>query len=183
MHPIWFSTLCLSLLILTGCGAAPTPAQIPTEPGPETVLRVLPSPAETIAPPPPTVNPSEPSPGLEALILGAKADLAGRLALKVEQITLVTWAAVTWPLQPGSDTWLLDQSGNRRGDLRLPYRSNHPDRLLWASRQSPDSGNPHHPRHHSGRQTLDANRLNSLACPVWGRPRVKLEITSFWGLY
>jgi hypothetical protein len=97
MHPIWFSTLCLSLLILTGCGAAPTPAQIPTEPGPETVLRVLPSPAETIAPPPPTVNPSEPSPGLEALILGAKADLAGRLALKVEQITLVTWAAVTWP--------------------------------------------------------------------------------------
>ncbi len=97
MHSIWFATLFLSLLILTSCGPAPTSTPSPTEPSPETALQVLPSLTETITPPSLTANPSEPSPNLEALIQAAKTDLAGRLALKVEQITLVTWAAVTWP--------------------------------------------------------------------------------------
>ena len=82
----------MTFLLLTGCQASPT---LPDAP-PDSISSPLPTLPATgdVEMTPSILLPEEP--GLQDLITKVKADLAGRLSLPLEEITLIEFTEVEW---------------------------------------------------------------------------------------
>lgn len=82
----------LTYLLLTGCQASPT---LPAAPPESIASPFLTQPAPGDVEMTPSVIPPE-EPGLQELITNVKADLAGRLSLPMQEISLIEFTAVEW---------------------------------------------------------------------------------------
>lgn len=93
----------LLFMLMAGCGPvndADQPPNVTFSPSIPPPTAIRPSQTPTVSGDPAVTTPTQPTPAdpvLRSLIDEAKTDLAQRLSLPVEQITLLEAAAVTWP--------------------------------------------------------------------------------------